>query len=71
MPINVLRSFSPATSHTAACHMTAVPPTKGWRLFFQARILEWVAMPFSRDLPDQGWNPYLSASCIGKRVLYH
>ena len=26
---------------------------------FQARILEWVAMPFSRDFPTQGLNPRL------------
>ena len=24
---------------------------------FQARILEWVAIPFSRDLPDPGIEP--------------
>ena len=24
---------------------------------FQARILEWVAIPFSRDLPDPGVEP--------------
>ena len=24
---------------------------------FQARVLEWVAMPFSRDLPDLGLEP--------------
>ena len=26
---------------------------------FQARVLEWVAISFSRDLPDQGSNPGL------------
>ena len=33
----------------------------------QARIPEWVAIPFSRDLPDPGSNPDLHC----KRILYH
>ena len=33
----------------------------------QARILEWVAVPFSRDLPNLGWNPGL-LHC--RRILY-
>ena len=38
----------------------------------QARILEWVTMSSSRDLPDPGIEPTLGyASCIGRRVLYH
>ena len=38
----------------------------------QARILEWVAMPPSGDLPDPGIKPYMSyVSCIGRQVLYH
>ena len=36
----------------------------------QARILEWVAMPSPRDLPDPGIKPS-SVSCTGKLVLYH
>ena len=36
----------------------------------QARILEWVAMPSPRDLPDQGLNPSLYVSCTGRQVLY-
>ena len=35
---------------------------------FQARILEWVAISFSGDLPDKGSKP---RSCIGRWVLYH
>ena len=37
--------------------------------FLQARILEWVAMPFSRGSTwprDQTW-----VSCIGSQILYH
>ena len=39
----------------------------------QARILEWVASPFYRDLPDPGIKPLslISPACIGRRVLYH
>ena len=33
----------------------------------QARILEWVAMPFSRDLPNLGIEPGLPH---GRQILY-
>ena len=36
----------------------------------QARTLEWVAVPSSRDLPDQGLNTCLLC-LIGRQVLYH
>ena len=36
----------------------------------QARILEWVATPFSRGiLPTQGSNPVSCVSCIGRWIL--
>ena len=35
----------------------------------QARILGWVAMPSSRDLPDPGDR--IPISCIGRQILYH
>ena len=37
----------------------------------QARILEWVVMPSSRESSTQGWNLHLYVSCIGRCVLYH
>ena len=38
----------------------------------QARVLEWVAMPPSKDLPDPGIKPAsLFSSCTGRQVLYH
>ena len=38
----------------------------------QARILEWVVVLSSRDLPDPGIEPvFLVSTCIGRRVLYH
>ena len=35
----------------------------------QARILEWVAIPFSRNLPDRGIIPV--TFCVGRQILYH
>ena len=46
------------TPWTVACQ---VPPSMG---FFQARILEWVAIPFSRDLPDPGIEPVSPGSLL-------
>ena len=37
----------------------------------QARILEWVAMPSSGDIPDPGIKPKsLNVSCIGSQVCF-
>ena len=33
------------------------PPRSSGHGILQARILKWVAIPFSRDLPDQGIKP--------------
>ena len=37
--------------------MDCSPPGSAVHGILQARILEWVAMPFSRDLPDLGIEP--------------
>ena len=37
----------------------------------QARILEWVAIPFCRIFPTKGSNWVSYASCIGRQILYH
>ena len=38
----------------------------------QARILEWVAMPFSRGFSiPRDQTRVSSVSCIGRHVLYH
>ena len=38
----------------------------------QARILEWVAMPSSGDLPHPGIKPKsLMSTCLGRWVLNH
>ena len=46
------------------------PPGSSVHGILQARILEWVAIFFSRG-SSQGSNPHLYVSCIGRQVLYH
>ena len=63
----VLSCFSPVW-------IFATPWTVGFQapLFFQARILEWVAMPSSRGSSWPRDRTHVSyASCIGRKVLYH
>ena len=39
---------------------------------FQARILEWVAIPYSRrSSRPRDWTCVSCISCIGRRILYH
>ena len=39
---------------------------------FQARILEWVAIPYSRaSSRPRGWTHFSCTSCIGWQILYH
>ena len=42
-----------------------------WTGILQARILEWVAFPFSRDLPNPGIKPrdQIQVSCIAGRFF--
>ena len=52
--------------------MNCSPPGSCVHGIFQARILEWAAMPSSRGSPqprDQTRNTHIS--CIGKCILYH
>ena len=52
--------------------MDRTPPDSSVHGILWARVLEWVAMPFSRgSIPTQGLNPHLLASCTGRQVLYH
>ena len=37
--------------------MDCNPPGSSVRGILQVKILEWVAIPFSRDLPDPGTEP--------------
>ena len=52
--------------------MDRSPPGSSVHGILQARILEWVAMPFSRGSSrPRDWSRFSDISCIGKRVLYH
>ena len=47
--------------------MDCGPPGSSVHGILQGRILEWVAIPFSRDLPDphiKPWPPALQAKCL-------
>ena len=47
-----------AQSRLTLCDlMDCSSPGSSVHWFLQARILEWVAIPFSRDIPDPGIKP--------------
>ena len=54
-------------SHVQLFHhpMDYSPPGSSIHEIFQARILEWVAISFFRDLPDSGIEPMSPASASG------
>ena len=55
-------------SHVGLCDpMDYNPPGSFVHGIFQARILEWVVIPFSEDLPDQGLKP-VSPALAGRFV---
>ena len=62
------RVCSVTRSCLSACHaMDCSPPGSSIRGIFQARVLEWVAISFSRDLPNPGikpWSPALQAESL-------
>jgi len=60
--------FSAKSCPTLCNNMNCSPPGSSIHGISQARILEWVATSFSRDLPDPGKIPHL-LHC--RRVLYH
>ena len=48
------------------------PPGSSVHRILQARILEWVAMPFSRESSQpRDWTRISYVSCTGRQVLYH
>ena len=55
--------YSVAQSHLTLCNpMDCRPPGSSVHRIFQVRILEWVAISFSSDLPDPGIEPMSLAS---------
>ena len=60
------------SSLTLCDPMDCSPPGSSVHGIFQTRILEWVAMPFSRGSSQlRDWTSVSYDSCIGRRVLYH
>ena len=55
------------------CHpMDCSSPGSSVHGIFQARILEWVAISYSRgSSPPRDWNFISCVSCIGRWILYH
>ena len=48
------------------------PPGASVHGIFQARILKWVAISYSREIfLTQGSNSVSSISCIGRKILYY
>ena len=59
-------------SHPAPCNaMDLSPPGFSVHEGLQARILEWVVMPSSGDLPDPWVEPASLMTPVSARVLYH
>ena len=65
-----------ARTHSVVCNffdpMICSPPGPYVHGIFQARILEWVAMPTSRESSQPRDGTCISGiSCISRRILYH
>ena len=73
------RKFRPVIARVQACVLSHfcwvwLFVTAGFSVheIFQARILEWAAMPSSRGSSwPRDWTHISYISCIGKQVLYH
>ena len=75
MPFSPLFLGCPAFIHTKLCPtlcdpMDYNPPGSSVHWILQARILEWVALPSSRGLPNSKTEPTSLVSCIDRQVLY-
>ena len=72
-PTTVMSAPAPTMlSLFSRIQLMATPPCSSVHGILQARILEWVAISCSRDLPDPWIEPSaLNVSCIGRRILYH
>ena len=65
----VVVSCSVVSGLTLCDCMACGPPGSSVHEIFQARVLEWVAISFSRgSSPSRDWT---QVSCIGRQVLYH
>ena len=58
--------------HTTCVLMDCCPPWSFVHGVFQARLLKWVAIPFSRgSTQPRDWTWISCIPCIGRRILYH
>ena len=59
-------------SHVWLCNPICSPPGSSFHGIFQTRILEWVAISFSRrSSRPRDWTHVSYVSCIGRQVLYY
>ena len=69
--VNRLRWWFSCSVVSDSCDpMDCSPPGSSVHRIFQARILEWVAISFSRDLPDLGIDPCLRCRQTLYRLSY-
>ena len=60
-----------AQSHLTLCDlMDCSPPGSSLHGIFQARILKWIAVSFSRSSQPRDWTCVSWGSCIGSQILY-
>ena len=73
MDIGVLTLNTDVLSRVRLCDpMDCSPPGSSVHGIFQARILEWVAISYSRGSSQpRNWTHVSCASCIGRQILYH
>ena len=73
LPLCVCACVESIQSGLTLCDpMDCSPPGSSVHGILQARILEWIAMPFSRGSSQpRDENSVSYVSCIGRRVLYH
>ena len=65
------RVFMPSLIRVRPCNpLDCGPPGSSVYGIFQARTLEWVAIPFSRGTSNQESNHVFCISCIGRGMFY-
>ena len=71
-PLHVKRESVPQWCLTLCDPVDRSPPGSSVHGILQARILEWVAMPFTRGSSwPRNQTRVFCVSCIGRQILYH
>ena len=70
--VSLIEEEVKSNSHMTLCNpMDSSPPGSSVHGIFQARILEWVAISYSRESPQSRDQTYISCiSYIGRQILY-